>query len=88
MAIFATRQVGCDELMGGFAVSMLAPAFGEHVLLMRFEHGEATNLVEIARKAPFVGEHRKRCSHINSSFGSLFPRGKPEAAPSMADRPA
>jgi hypothetical protein len=34
--------------MGRFAISMLTPAFGEHVLLMRLEHGEATDFVEIA----------------------------------------
>jgi hypothetical protein len=67
---------------------MLAPAFGEHVLLMRFKHGEATDLVEIARKASFIGKHWKRCSHILSSFGSLIPRGKPVTASSMADRRA
>jgi hypothetical protein len=53
---------------------MLTPAFGEHILLMRLEHGEATDLIEIARKAPFIGKHRKRCSHIFSSFGSLTTR--------------
>jgi hypothetical protein len=53
---------------------MLTPAFGEHVLLMRLKHGETTDLVEIARKAPFIGKHWKRCSHIFSSFGSLTTR--------------
>jgi hypothetical protein len=35
--------------MSRFAISMLAPAFGEHVFLMRLKHGEATDFVEIAR---------------------------------------
>jgi hypothetical protein len=35
--------------MGGVAVAMLAPALGQHVFFLRFQHGEPPDLLEIAR---------------------------------------
>ena len=45
--------MGRHELMGRFAVAMLAPALGKHVFLLRFQHRELLDLVEVAGKAAF-----------------------------------
>ena len=37
----------CDKLIGGIAVSVLAPTLGELVLLVPFEHLEAPNVGQI-----------------------------------------
>jgi hypothetical protein len=37
--------------MGGIAVAMLAPALGEHVLLLRLQHGKLPDLLEVTRQA-------------------------------------
>ena len=42
-------QMRRDELVGGLAIAMLAPALGEHVFLAGLQHGELADLVEIAR---------------------------------------
>ena len=41
-------QVAGDQLVGGIGVAMLAPGPGQHVFLVRFQHGEPANLLEIA----------------------------------------
>ncbi len=37
----------CDKLVRGIAVTVLAPTFGELVLLVPFEHLEAPDVVQI-----------------------------------------
>jgi hypothetical protein len=37
-----------DQLVGGLAVVVLAPALGQHVLLVRLQHREMPDLLEIA----------------------------------------
>jgi hypothetical protein len=37
---------------------MLAPALGEHVLLLGFQHGELADLGEVSRKTGFSIENR------------------------------
>ena len=41
-----TQMTG-DELVGGITVAVLAPAFGELIFLVPFEHREAPDVVEI-----------------------------------------
>ena len=43
--------MGGDKPMGGVAVAMLAPALGEHVLLLRLQHGKLPDLFEVTRQA-------------------------------------
>ena len=37
-----------DELVRGVAVAVLAPALGQHVFLLRFQHREPPDFFEIA----------------------------------------
>ena len=40
-----------DELVGGFAVAVLAPTLGEHVFLLRLQHREPLDLLQVARES-------------------------------------
>ena len=42
-----------DEPVRRIAVAMLAPALGEHVLFLRFQHREPPDFLEIAGQAGF-----------------------------------
>ncbi len=42
-----------DELVGGFPVAMLAPGLGEHEFLLRFQHRELADFLEVAGKSAF-----------------------------------
>jgi len=41
--------MACDKLVRCIAITVLAPAFGEHVFLVPFEHREPSDAVQIAR---------------------------------------
>jgi hypothetical protein len=47
-----------DELMRSVAVAMLTPALGEHVLLLRLQHWEATDFFEVARQTAMRADTR------------------------------
>jgi hypothetical protein len=40
-------QMTCDKLVRGITVTVLAPTFGERVLLVPFEHLETPDVVQI-----------------------------------------
>jgi hypothetical protein len=47
-----------DEPMGGIMIAMFAPALGEHIFLVSFEHRKPPDLAQIAR-AGFVSNRRR-----------------------------
>ena len=49
-------QMAGDELVRRVAVAMLAPALGQHVFFLRFQHREPPDFFEIAGKAAFGGQ--------------------------------
>jgi hypothetical protein len=59
-----------DEQLRGVAVAVLAPASGQHVLLLGLEHREAPDLREVGGKARSRRRHRQgcgACAHGSSS---------------------
>ena len=52
-------QMAGDELVRGVAVAMLAPALGQHVFLLRFQHREPADFFEIAGQAGFGRQDRQ-----------------------------
>jgi hypothetical protein len=54
-------QMGGDKLVRGIAVAMLAPTLGEHVLLLRLQHGEQSDFFEITCQ-PAMGTHAGQTS--------------------------
>src|SRR6185503_2170624 len=44
-------QMAGDEPVCRIAIAMLAPALGQHVLFLRFQHREPADFLEIAREA-------------------------------------
>jgi hypothetical protein len=48
----------CNKLVRGVTVAVLAPAFGEPVLLVPFEHREATDVGEITVAASVSDKRR------------------------------
>src|SRR5712691_5077451 len=60
-----------DEAMGRFGVLSLLPGLGEHVLFVRLQHRELTDLLEITRKIPLARNGRDR---NHSHFTDLAPR--------------
>ena len=65
-------EMAGDEVMCGVAIVMLAPALGEHVFLLGFQHRKFTDLGEVSRKAGFSVENRQAsCTgHSAPSSGS------------------
>src|SRR5262245_44790075 len=51
-----------DELVRRIAVTMLAPALGQHEFILRFQHREPADFLQIAGKAGFGCENRQSCS--------------------------
>jgi hypothetical protein len=49
-------QMAGDELVRRLAVAVLAPALGQHVLFLRFQHREPSDLFQITGQAGF-GRH-------------------------------
>jgi hypothetical protein len=47
-----------DESVCGVPVAMLAPALGEHVLLLRFQHREPPDFLQITGQAGFGRDKR------------------------------
>src|ERR1700692_4729177 len=65
-------EVTCDELVCRVAVTLLAPAFGELVLLVPFEHRKAPDVIEIAFTASTAGKRQcGRCSGCEAQELSL-----------------
>jgi hypothetical protein len=52
-------QMAGDQLMRGIGVAMLAPAFGEHVFLLRLQHRELADLGEVARQVAVGRQDRE-----------------------------
>ena len=48
-----------DELVRGVAIAVLAPALGQHVFLLRFQHREPPDFFEISGKTAFGGHDRQ-----------------------------
>ena len=57
-------QMRGHELVRGLAVVMLAPALGEHVFLLRLQHREPLDFLQVAGKARFARDDGKRRSHV------------------------
>jgi hypothetical protein len=55
-------QMAGDEPMGRVVVAMLAPALGQHVFLLRFQHGEPPDLFQVMSKARLRSKHGSDCS--------------------------
>jgi len=53
---------------------MLLPALGEHVLLVRLQHGELADLLQVAGETAGTGDDRRKrsCGHLSISRGSLW----------------
>src|SRR5215467_5634416 len=51
-----------DEPMRGGTVTVLAPALGQHVFFLRFQHREPPDFLEISGKAVFSSDDRQRSS--------------------------
>src|SRR3984957_18135405 len=65
-------EVTCDELVRRVAVTLLAPAFGQPVLLVLLEQREAPDVVEIAFTASTAGKsHFSPCSGCEAHELSL-----------------
>jgi hypothetical protein len=63
MAIFDQPQMAGDEPVRRLAVAVLAPALGQHVFLLRFQHREPPDLFEISGQTAFGGNDRQsRCT--------------------------
>ena len=45
-----------DELMGRIAVVMLTPTLCQHILLVRLQHGEVPDFLEVTVQAVFAGQ--------------------------------
>src|SRR6185436_5693513 len=54
-------EMAGDEGVRGFPILVFAPALGEHVFLLRFQHREFADFGEVAREAGFSIENRQRC---------------------------
>jgi hypothetical protein len=80
-----------DKLVGGGAVTVLAPTFGERVLLVPLEHLETPDVVQITSAGSVSGERQLTRSslnwktpelsldaHIGSSVVDVFCRAKLE----------
>src|SRR6202021_1962040 len=64
-----------DELVRRVAVAMLAPALGEHVLVLRLQHREPADFFEVAGKAGFGRQDRQCCrTGHDSALLTLCPR--------------
>ena len=47
-----------DELVRGVTVAVLAPALGQHVFLLRFQHREPADFFKVPGQTAFGGNHR------------------------------
>ena len=54
-------QMTGDQAMRGLGILMLAPTAGEHVFLVRFQHRELANILQIAREISLGADHRHGC---------------------------
>src|SRR5258707_5673742 len=86
----------CDELVGGIAVTVFAPTFGERVLLVPFEHLETPDVSQITSPGSGYSERQFTPSgwnwktseltldaHIGSSIVDAACRAKLERAAEM-----
>jgi hypothetical protein len=73
-----------DEPVRGIAVAMLAPALGEHVLLLRLQHRKLSDFFEVARQSAMRAYTRQTPSGHEKPVSSgqaaaLFPTNRPPA---------
>ena len=59
-----------DELVRRLAVAMLAPALGEHVFLLRLQHREPLDLLQVAGKPRLARDDGKRRGHVDPPVGA------------------
>ena len=52
------------ELVRRLAILMFAPALGQHKFLLRLQHREPLDLLQIAGKSRFTRNDGKRSSHV------------------------
>ncbi len=77
-------QMAGDQPVRRLDVLVLAPALGQHELLVRLQHREAADLVEIAGEAAAFGRHDRKTGH---AIVALDARAGPEGA-ARGDPPA
>src|SRR5262249_30535559 len=70
-------QMAGDEFVRRIAVAMLAPALGQHVLILRFQHRKPPDFLKIASKPGCAGENRKSGSPGHFSPLQEFAPGPP-----------
>src|SRR5262245_8128281 len=65
---------------------MLAPALGQHVFFLRFQHGEPTDLLKVVGKTAFGGNNRQSRSTGHCSALQMFaPVSGGRSAPSLPE---
>ena len=57
-------QMRGDELVRRLAIPMFSPALGQHVFLLRLQHREPLDLLQVAGKSRFTRNDGKRSGHI------------------------
>ena len=50
--------------MRRLAIPMFSPALGEHIFLLRLQHWEPLDLLQVAGKSRFTRNDGKRSSHV------------------------
>src|SRR5947207_5743406 len=63
-----------DELVRRLAVAMLAPALGQHVFLLRFQHREPPDFFQISCETAFGGDNRQCRSVGHRAPSNVCPR--------------
>jgi hypothetical protein len=57
-------QMRGHELVRGLAIPMFSPGLGEHKFLLRLQHWEPLDLLQVAGKSRFARNDGKRSSHV------------------------
>ena len=52
------------ELVRGVVVGVLPPAFRQHIFLLRLQHGEPSDFIQITSEPTLARDHRQRSTHI------------------------
>src|ERR1700680_2784867 len=75
-----------DQLVRRIAVAMLAPALGQHVFILRFQHREPPDFFQVTGKAGFGRQNRQsRSSGHLSALLSLPPVTGGRCAPPLPE---
>jgi hypothetical protein len=79
--------MACHELVRRIAIAVLAPALGQHIFVLRFQHGEPPNLFKIAGEAGFGRQNWQCCSTGHCSALQKFAPGHTggRSAPSLPE---